>query len=95
MGKKQNNFRELEKFLTTLLFFDLAFFVFFLIFSGTGVTVLKVLCAIAGFLVSGFCLWLLHKTREILRPRGLWLTCSFGSVALLTLVSLICGFPAP
>ena len=95
MSKKQNKFRELERFLTTLLLFNLAFFVFFLFFSGVGVIFLKVVCALFAFLVSGFCLWLLHKTKEIFRPRALWLTCGFASMAILTLTSWICRFPGP
>lgn len=95
MPNNQNNYGQLEKFLTSLLLVDLGIFLLYLLFAGLGILVLKVITATAAILGAGFCLWILYKSKELRRPRALWLTCSFCSVFLLTVVSLICNFPAP
>lgn len=95
MGNNQSNFSQLEKFLTSLLLVDLGIFVLYLMFAGFGVLVLKIITATAAILGAGFCLWILYKSKELRRPRSLWMTCAFGSVALLTIVSLICNYPGP
>lgn len=95
MANNKTNFGQLERFLTTLLLADVAVFLLYLLFAGLGILVLKVITATAAILGAGFCLWILYKSKELRRPRALWLTCSFCSVFLLTVVSLICNFPAP
>ena len=54
-----------------------------------------VLTAVLAILIAVFCEWMLYCAKELLKPRGLWLTCAFFSVILCTAVSLICNFPAP
>ena len=93
MARKQDHYKEFEKFLTKFLFTAVGIFLLYLLFAACNVVVLKVILAIFGILLSGLGLFMLHKNHELLRPRGLWLTCGFGSVALLILVSLICRFP--
>ena len=93
MGKRNSKYKQLERFLSFFLVISLLFFLFFLLFSGMGLGFLKILSMILCFLSSGTGLWMLFRTREMFRSRSLWLTCSFGSVILLTLISLICRYP--
>ena len=95
MGKNNSNFKQLERFLATLLLVQIGFFLIFLFCASAGLVVLKILFALFGFLLGVFGLWLLSKTREIWRPRSLWLTCSFCSPIVLMAVSLLCGYPCP
>ena len=95
MAEKRSNYKQLEHFLSMLLFFSLGMFVLYLVTAGFGIVILKILFAILVVLLSGFCLWLLYKTKELLRNRSLYLTCAFGSMVLLTIVSLICNYPSP
>lgn len=95
MSKKKTGYEELERFLTILLFAALGAFLFYLLFAGIGITVLKTIFATLCFIVAGGGIFFLYKTKELRRSRSLWLTCSFVSLMLLTLVSLVCRFPAP
>lgn len=95
MNENQSNYRNFEQFMTIMLFVDLAFFLLYLIMAGVGVIVMKVIFAILAFILSGVCLFTLYTSKEILKPRSLWLTAAFGSVVICTLVSLICNYPAP
>ncbi|MBE6977364.1 MAG: hypothetical protein E7438_01805 [Ruminococcaceae bacterium] len=95
MEKKQPRFRQLESFLTLILYVDLALFVAYLVTAGLGLVVVKIILAVAAMLVAAFCGWMLYCAKELFKPRGLWLTCAFFSVILCTAVSLICNFPAP
>jgi len=95
MENKQRSFRTLERFLSLILYADLALFIAYLVTAATGLIVLKIVFAVVAMLVAAFCEWMLYCTRELLKPRGLWLTCAFFSIILCTAVSLICNFPAP
>ena len=95
MSEKQNRYQELEKFLSRILYVDLAFFIAYLISAGVGALVVKVICAVAAILIAAYSLWTLYCAKELLRPRSLWLSCAFGSVTLCTIVSLLCNYPAP
>lgn len=95
MENKQRSFRTLERFLSLILYADLALFIAYLVTAATGLIVLKIVFAVIAMLVAAFCEWMLYCTRELLKPRGLWLTCAFFSIILCTAVSLICNFPAP
>ena len=95
MADKNAAYKQFEHFLTALLFLALALFVLYLVGAGVGVLFLKILGAVASILVAGFSLWNLYRTNELLRQRSLWLTLGFGAIVLLTLVSLIFGYPAP
>ena len=95
MAEKRSKYRQLEQFLTMLLALTGAMFVLYLVTAGLGIVVLKIILALAVALLGGFCLFILYRTRELLRSRSLWLTLSFCSMILLTVVSLICNYPAP
>lgn len=95
MNENQSGYRFFEQLMTVMLFVSLAFFVLYLIMAGVGVAVMKIVFAILTILLSGVCLFMLYTSKELLKPRSLWLTAAFGSLILCTLVSLICNYPAP
>lgn len=95
MNENQSGYRFFEQFMTIMVFIGLAFFVLYLVFSGTGVLALKIIFAILTILLSGVCLFTLYSSKELLKPRSLWLTAAFCSLIVCTLVSLLCNFPAP
>ena len=93
MGEKRKTYKDFEKFLTMVLFVDLAVFALYLLFAGLGLLVLKILLALLTIAASAFGLWMLYRSKELLRNRSLWLTCAFCSIPLLSVVSLLCNFP--
>ncbi len=95
MNENSSNFRFFEQFMTIMLFVGLAFFLLYLIMAGVGVVVMKVVFAILAIVLSAVCLFMLYTSKELLKPRSLWLTAAFSSVILCTLVSLLCNYPAP
>ncbi len=88
----KDQFQELEHMLTIFVFVDLALFVAYLIFAAASLLVAKILFAVLALVVAAYGLWVLYNTREILKQRSLWITCSFGAIILCTIVSLICQF---
>ena len=95
MNENQSGYRFFEQFMTIMIFIGLAFFVLYLVFAGTGVLALKIIFAILTILLSGVCLFTLYSSKELLKPRSLWLTAAFCSLIICTVVSLLCNFPAP
>lgn len=95
MAKKNNRYKEMERFMTYALIADLLLFIFFLIAAGNGIIWLKVILTVFAFLLSGGCLAFLYLSRELLRPRSLWMTAAAGSIIVCILFSLILNFPAP
>lgn len=95
MDSNKRNFKDLEMFLTILIVTMLVLFIFYLIMAGNGHTVLKFLSAILIFCVSGFGLWLLYGSKELLRQRSIWMTLSFLSGIICTLVSILTAYPGP
>ena len=95
MEKKQPRFRQLESLLTLILYVEIGLFLAYLITAALGLVVVKIILAVLAILIAVFCEWMLYCAKELFKPRGLWLTCAFGSVILCTIVSLICNFPAP
>ena len=95
MAERQNGYRQFERFLTILLALTGAMFVLFLFTSGLGLVVLKCLLALIVAALAGIGLFLLYRTKELLHSRSLYLTLSYSALILLTIVSLICNYPAP
>ena len=95
MASNQGTYKEFERFLTMLLLIGAGIFLLYLIFAGCGLIVLKIIFSVALLTISVFSLLLLYKSKELLRSRSLWMTCGFCSLALLTIVSLLCNYPAP
>ena len=95
MNENQSGYRFFEQFMTIMVFIGLAFFVLYLVFAGTGVLALKIIFAILTILLSGVCLFTLYSSKELIKPRSLWITAAFCSLIICTVVSLLCNFPAP
>ncbi len=93
MAQKKDRYPELEQLLTIVIFLDLFLFIGYLICGITSALIGKILLAILCFVLSGYGLWVLFANRELTTPRSLWMSCSFGSIVICTLVSLICNFP--
>ena len=90
---KRNRYKEMEKIMTAALTADAVIFILYLLVSGIGILWLKVLTAIFCFVISGLGLAFLYLTKELLRPRSLWMSTGFFSVLMCLLVSLIVAFP--
>lgn len=95
MNENQSSYRFFEQFMTIMLLVGLAFFLLYLIMAGIGIVVMKIIFAVLVILLSGACLFTLYTSKELLKPRSLWLTAAFCSMIICTLVSLICNYPAP
>lgn len=95
MNENQSSYRFFEQFMTIMLFVGLAFFVLYLIMAGIGIAAMKIIFAILSILLSGVCLFTLYTSKELLKPRSLWLTTAYCSLIVCTVVSLICNYPCP
>ena len=95
MEQQNNRFKDLEMFLSVLIFATIALFIFYLIMAGNGQIVLKIISTVLIACICGFGLWLLHSSKELLRQRSIWMTLSFLSGVICTLVSLLTGYPGP
>ena len=92
---RRNRYRELENLLTRVLLADVAVFLLYLLFAGLGVGFLKWTLAIVAIAGSGVFAGLLYLNGEWRKRRSQWMFMGFAAIALCTLVSLICNFPAP
>jgi len=92
---KRNRYRALEDLMTKVILGDVAFFIAFLIFSGSALSVLKVICAIVSIVGSTLALAWLFLTGELTRRRSLWMVSGFAGILLLVIISLILGYPCP
>ena len=93
MADNRMRYREFERFLTTIVFAALALFIVYLVSASFGWGVLKIVCAVLAIILSLFGLWNLYSSKELMKARSLWLTYSYGSLILCTVVSLLCNFP--
>lgn len=92
---RRNRYRELEYQLTRVIIADCAVFALYLLFAGLGVGFLKWLLAIVAIVGSGLFAGLLYLNGEWRKRRSQWMFLSFAAIAVCTIVSLICKFPAP
>ena len=95
MAKNQNKYKLFERFLSVALCTDAIAFIFYMIFAGLGVTWLKVILTLVCFALSGYILWLLYNSRELLRHRSLWITTGAAAIAFCLFMSLLLNFPSP
>lgn len=95
-NRRQNNqFRKFEALLTKVILGVLAAFLLMLADAAFGVGWLKWILAVAVILVCGGGCALLVLKQEHSRRRSWWMLAAFAGMLLCTLVSLICGYPAP
>lgn len=95
MANKPNKYKFFERFLTVALCTDAIAFIFYMIFAGLGIVWLKVILALVCFALSGYILWLLYTSKELLRQRSLWITAGAGAIAFCLFMSLVLNFPSP
>ena len=95
MEQKNTRYKDLELFLTILVVAMLAMFIFYLVMAAGGKTVLQIIAAVMVGSIAAFGLWLLVKSKELLRQRSIWITLSFLCCTLVTIVSLLAGYPGP
>ncbi len=93
MAKRNSRYRQFDQMMTRVVLGDVFVFLLYLLCAATGIGFLKGLTAVVAILGSGLCIGYLYLTQEWLKKRSLWMTLSFGAIALLTLVSLICKVP--
>ena len=91
----RRRYKDIERFLTTVLLADTAVFVLYLFFAGMGLTVLKIITTVLCVVASIGCLALLHMTGETKKARSRWLVVGFGSIVICLLFSLVLNYPAP
>lgn len=92
---RRNRYREMEYQFTRVLLADAGVFVLYLLFAGLGVGFLKWLLAIVAIVGSGLFGGMLYLNGEWRKRRSQWMFLGFCAIALCTLVSLICNYPAP
>ena len=93
MAKRTNRYRKFDFIMTRVVIGDVFLFLVYLLSAATGIGFLKGLTAFVTIVGSIACLAYLYLSKEWLKKRSLWMTMSFGAIALLTLVSLICKVP--
>jgi len=93
MAKRKNRYRQFDLLMTRIVLGAVFVFLLYLLCAATGIGWLKGLTAVVAIIGSGLMLGYLYLTQELLKKRSLWMTLSFGAIALLTIVSLICKVP--
>ena len=95
MASKPNRYKAIEQYMTYALCADAVLFLFYMIAAGNGVVWLKVILTLACLAISGFMLWFLYISKELLRQRSLWLTVGAAAIVICLFFSLILNFPSP
>ena len=95
MNKQKSRYKQMEKYMTYAILGDLLFFILFWASAGAGIVWAKVITAIVTILVSILCLLYLFLTKELLRPRSLWMTAASGAILICLLFALILNVPSP
>lgn len=93
--KRRNQFRQLERSLTMVIFADLILFILTLAAGGIGIGWLKVIVGLCTIVISGLGCTFLVLINEHKRRRSWWMLSAFGSMLLCTLVSLLMNYPCP
>ncbi len=93
MAKRNNRYRQFDYIMTRVVIGDVFAFLVYLLSAAVGVGFLKGLAAFVTIVGSAACLGYLYLSKELLKKRSLWMTMSFGAIALLTIVSLLCKVP--
>lgn len=95
MPRRNNRYSQMASYATYALLAAILFFVIYLFAAGSGVIWLKVLSAIIAILICILCLAHLYLTKELLRPRSLWMSTCAVCITVCILFSLILNFPSP
>ena len=95
MAEKKNRYQVMEQYMTYALIADAVLFVLYLLFAGLGIVWLKVTLAVVAIVLSVLILGYLYMTKELLKPRSLWMSAAAAAVVVCLLFSLILNFPSP
>lgn len=95
MGSRNNRYKEMTTYMGYALLAATILFIIYLFAAGAGVIWIKVLCAIIAILICVLCLVFLYVTKELLRPRSLWMSSCALAIAICIFFSLILNFPSP
>lgn len=93
MAGRQNRYKQMERYITYGLIADALLFILYLLFAGLGIIWLKVIITIICLLISGYILYCLYISKELLRQRSLWMSVGAASIILCIFFSLILNFP--
>ena len=88
---QNNRYKDMERYMTYVLLTDLALFILYLCFAS--IIWLKVILSIFIILISGLSLAYLYITKELLKPRSLWMSTAAAAILVCLLFSLILNFP--
>lgn len=92
---RKNSYQQMQWYLIYALIAAAGMFALYLVFAAFGIIWLKVVTAIVAILISFACLAYLYLTKELLRPRSMWMTAASGAIIVCLLFSLILNFPSP
>lgn len=93
--RKNTRYKQMEFYMTCSLLAAIILFIFYLIAAGTGVIWLKILTAIIAIIISLLCLAFLFLSKELLRPRSIWMSTCALAILLCIGFSLALKFPSP
>lgn len=88
-----DRYRKFERAMTATLFTNHFTFILYLISACAAIGWLKIACAIVSLILPVVGLGMLYYSRELTKPRSLWLSCGFFAIACCTLSSLILAYP--
>ncbi len=88
-------YKQMQMYMLCGLIADVGLFLLYLIFAGFGIIWLKVITAILVILLSLACLAFLYVSKELLRPRSLWMSVAASAIVVCLLFSLVLRFPCP
>ena len=95
MPQKKTRFRDFERYITLCLAIATSLFIVFLSAADAGSIGLKFFLAIVAVADCGYCLWLLHQNKELLRRRSLWMSVWAACLIVCILAAIILNFPSP
>lgn len=95
MSRKQNRYQQMQWNMIYALVAATGLFLLYLVFAAFGITWLKVIIAILTIMICLGCLALLYFSRELLKPRSLWMSATAAAVLICLLFSLILNYPRP
>ena len=95
MRTRRSRYKQMELSTSLVMIANLLLFVLFLIASANGILWLKITLFILTLIMSLLCLLSLYYAGELTKPRSLWITTVFISVAVCVTLSFILNYPSP
>ena len=95
MSRRNNRYNQMTTYMSYALLAAVLIFIIYLFAAGAGVIWLKATCAIRAILICVLCLAFLYLTKELLRPRSLWMSACALAITICTIFSLLLNFPSP